>query len=132
MSPVAPSYATSVTGWSPRFDVRSVHVAVPVPGLKRTSKTWPGWPGVYAAYPVNDTIAWNLSAGSTEMPLTKRVGCAGVSIRVYVTAEAGSAFAFCVTNTRPRRGAAPPRPGSRDGPGLAARDPAVRPPLFPG
>src|SRR3954470_22461197 len=99
MSPVGPSYTTSVTGWSPRLDVRSVHVAVPVAALKRTSNTWPAWPGVYAAYPLNDTIAWNLSAGSTEMPLTKRVGCAGVSSRLYVTADAGSAFAFWAMNT---------------------------------
>src|SRR5262245_2154396 len=97
------------------FELMSVHVAVPDPGLNVTSNTWPGWPGVYAWYPLKETNAWFGFAGSIAMLLTNRSGVEGVSIRRYVTA-CGRPLTFLETNTRPTRVPAhrvPSSPGAR-------------------
>ena len=59
-------------------------------GFTTTSKMWPvAVPAcvAYALYPENVTIAWFGFFGSTEIPLGKRVGVAGVSMRMKLTAS---------------------------------------------
>ena len=75
---------------------------MPVPGLKVTSNTCPGVAGVLALNPLYEIHAWFPLSGSTKIELTWRFGVtASSSMRVQLTADAGTASTLVDTNTRP-------------------------------